>query len=64
MPKYSDRLSLPLGDFEGARAVGTIKTIAPGVFETVETRFPLAIQEMLVSVNNTLLFLDNDVVYL
>ena len=60
----TDRLRLPLANFIGGRGVGTITTIEAGVFQNVDDRFPVATQEMLVSVGNALLFVDNEVVYL
>jgi len=60
----TDRLLLPKSDYIGGRGVGTIKTIGAGIFIDVDNHFPVATEEMLVSIDNSLLFVDNKVVYL
>ncbi len=62
MPMLSTRLLLPLTDFKGARSSGTIKTIQAGTFEDVDDNFPNAVTEMLVSIDNELLCVDDDLV--
>lgn len=62
MPALSARLQLPLGNYEGARGSGTIKTIQAGTFQTVDDRLPVAVSEMLVSYNNAAVFNDNEAV--
>ncbi len=62
MPVLSERLQLPLYDYIGPRSPGTIKTIAPGVFQNVDDRFPGVMSAMLVSYENASVYLDNEVV--
>ncbi len=64
MASLSARLLLPLSNYIGARGPGTIQAIQAGTFQAVDDRFPIALQEMLVSVDNAGVFLDNEVVYL
>ena len=64
MAAKTTRLQLPLTNYIGARGVGTITAIGPGDFQTVEDRFVPAISEMLVSVDNNIVLLDNEIVTL
>lgn len=64
MNTLTERLLLPLSNYIGGRGLGTIKTIAPGIFQAVDDRFPAAVSEMLVSVDNAGVFLDNEAVTL
>ncbi len=64
MPVYSTRLGLPLGDYIGARGPGTIKTIKADTFQDVDDAFPGAVGTMLVVVNNSPCFINNERVYL
>jgi len=60
----SPRLNLPLADFAGGRGVGTIKTIGPGTFQGIDDRFPEGISDMLVLVDNGIVFHDDALVYI
>ena len=64
MSALSERLQLPLSNYIGGRGVGTITTIGPDVLKNVDDRFPVATQEMVVSYENSILFYENDLVYL
>lgn len=64
MASRTARLQLPLSNYIGGRGVGTITTIGPGVLQNVDDRLPVAISEMLVSYENSILFYENDLVYL
>ncbi len=65
MPTLSARLNLPVNDHQGAQSgSGTITTIQAGTFQAVDDRFPVATQEMMVSVDNSILFVNNEFVYI
>ncbi len=62
MAILSTRLQLPIDNFIGPRTPGTIKAIAPGVFQDFDDRFPTIISEMVVSYENSILFYENEAV--
>ena len=60
----TDRLQLPTVDYLGARGPRTLKTLRADTFLDLDARFPLALTEMFVAVNNDLVFINNELVYL
>jgi hypothetical protein len=64
MPAHSVRLGLPLGDYIGARGPGTIKTIRANTFQDVDDALPGAVGSLMVVVNNSPCFINNELVYL
>jgi len=64
MTALTERLQLPASNFIGGRNPGTITTLGPGAFQLVDERFPVATSEMLVLVDNAIVFVDNELVYI